>query len=179
MHGLRVTLVPVAVAVLGACLMAAVMAQDEDADLSQPHGVSGTIFFDNMFLSGSVSEDGLSGRDAGWGLKSRLDDPRLSGQMWMLINTDYLLPRPPSHLYSGTVRIENADGAWVGTGVGYFDPDAMPRWNWSFQLSGEEGYEGFSALLLMTGNSDKRDVVGFAFPGSLPQYPDPVELPAD
>ena len=52
--------------------------------------------------------------------------------------------------------------------------------DWQLELTGTDSYEGLSALLNSRGVSTySHEVDGFVFPGALPAYPDPVEVPAE
>jgi hypothetical protein len=47
------------------------------------------------------------------------------------------------------------------------------------ELTGAGTYEGLAALLVFRAQRGYlQEVEGFVFPGALPEYPDPVEVPA-
>ena len=102
------------------------------------------------------------------------NDPRLSGDAWFVLNMDSLPPRPYSKVWTGTLRIENPDGTWSGTLRGYTDP-ATKLDSYVFELTGIDGYEGYLALLLSIDEYEFASIQGFVFPGSMPEYPDPIE----
>ena len=101
-----------------------------------------------------------------------MDDPRLSGDLWLLWNRSYLYG---GQVISGTVELTNDDGTWVGTMRGY---KVGGRHYWQVELTGIGAYEGHSALLNHRGVSGYvHEVEGFVFPGELPERPEPVEVP--
>lgn len=77
-----------------------------------------------------------------------LDDDRLDGkqEFQAVWDTNF-----EAGVHSGTIRIENADGAWSGTvqGVG----PSMGTWQEFTSLTGEGAYEGLSASLFGTSGS--------------------------
>lgn len=152
-------------------------AQDAEMDPSTPHGVSGSFTWAGVYDQGQRSEDGLSVRGIGYEVRTWADDPRLVGPTRIVLNHDKLGPRPYSEQYSGSIRIDNVDGAWVGTLRGYFDPASKVK-HFDIELSGLGGYAGSAAVLQTIGSSD-RDFAGFVFPVGLLAYPDPVEAPVE
>jgi hypothetical protein len=113
-----------------------------------------------------------------------VDDPRMSGTVWSTWNFD-TLPDPSGLVFgaggalgTGSTEIVNDDGSWRGTFHGYKDP-ATFDWFIEYDLAGTGAYEGHSALLHVKGQGGRMDVDGFIFPGAWPEYPNPVELPAE
>jgi hypothetical protein len=93
--------------------------------------------------------------------------------MWLVVNRDAVPPRPCTWLRSGATRIENDGAAWIGTVDGYDDYEDR---NHPFvcRSTGAGGYAGLSALLPSSGRQGERHVEGLVFPGSMPEYPDPI-----
>jgi hypothetical protein len=88
-------------------------------------------------------------------------DPRISGT-WTEVVEIVEMGGPqgagePFMVWSGSVRIDNTDGAWVGPTQGF--------WSESFAdgqtlLAGEGGYEGLTAILYAAvGNHDYQGVL--------------------
>ena len=96
-------------------------------------------------------------------------DPRLSGTLWTIENIDIYIDSQ-GQVVVGVVGIDNEDGAWRGTSLGY----TTPQWGAYSQnfLSGEGAYEGLSAILFLMDNGTDLDVEGMVFPGGLPPYPE-------
>jgi hypothetical protein len=66
-------------------------------------------------------------------------------------------------LWASSVRIENDDGSWVGTGSGFHDPDdAFREW---YVLDGQDAYEGLTAVFLFVDGEANEGVI---VPGGLP-----------
>ena len=111
-------------------------------------------------------------------------DPRLTGSVLKAENTDihsvsgrdqFVAPRSVSW------RIENEGGAWTGQGYelhgwGADDPHQESWGATVFMLTGEGGYEGLSAYLMVdwsTGSEDTLPTVdGAVFPGEAPPFPE-------
>jgi hypothetical protein len=105
-------------------------------------------------------------------------DPRISGQAtWT--NDIRFFPYGEEGgidpaVWQGTVRIENADGAWAGTLTGYHDPAEVAR-EWNI-VTGEGAYEGLSAIFRFVSEGGYEGVI---VPGGLPPLPEPAEPPAE
>ena len=174
----------VIIALLGG-LNGAVVAQTTDmAELPDgPASVTGTVFDGREHQGATKSLDADRARHRGvvYVDPIEMDDPRLSGAMWQAWSLDTLPDADGRYLteqgslISGTAEIVNEDGSWVGTLRGYIDP-ATRDIHYHAELGGTGAYNGYSALLYAKGPSTM-DVEGFIFPGTLPGYPDPVEVP--
>jgi hypothetical protein len=97
------------------------------------------------------------------------NDPRLEGTFSMVWNLDEFAQLDSverAELSWGEFRIENEGGVWFGTASNVRDLE-QPDWtsHTVYQLTGEDGYEGLSALLFST-NDDTW--AGIVFPGDLP-----------
>jgi hypothetical protein len=89
-------------------------------------------------------------RGDAWDIVWEVSDPRLAGTLILTSSEDsYALEGTsggPTVINRETLRIENEDGAWEGTGLGFGLGDASnesPR----RLLTGEGAYEGLSAFL--------------------------------
>lgn len=109
------------------------------------------------------------------------DDPRLSGVAYELRNLDMIGPKYEHHegeTFAGTIELVNEEGSWVGSLRGYATMGPATR-HWHIELTGTGGHEGLSALLEGVGPYGSAEVQGLIFPGSLPDYPDPVKVPVE
>jgi hypothetical protein len=112
-----------------------------------------------------------------------MDDARLSGNLRMLWNHESIggpIYRGDGEVIAGTVQLVNDDGSWVGTVRGHVAYEEFGRHHyWQFELTGTGPYEGYSALAYAegAGGGGPKKVEGFVFPGALPEYPDPVDVP--
>jgi hypothetical protein len=101
------------------------------------------------------------------------NDSRISGQ-WQQVLTNRVFPGDIG-VKSAIVRIDNDEGAWVGTFHGFAGRNsANKEWN---VLEGEGGYEGLTAVFLWSGNGSTLE--GVIVPGELPPLPDPIEPTAE
>jgi hypothetical protein len=186
MRSLRLPLAGAVILVLLGTPGGFVVAVDEGAPASdRPHLVSGTLQYIGMFEPKTTTVEAGRFLDRGYGYTHRveLDDPRLSGTMWDMWNKDSFVGPvgPDGEAMTGTVELVNDDGSWVGTlrGYGAYPHTGLHRY-WQLELTGTGAYEGHSALLQANGiPTDVFEVEGFVFPGTLPPYPDPVEIPAE
>lgn len=101
-------------------------------------------------------------------------DPRISGEAtWT--STVRFYPYGEAGgidpaVWSSVVRIENADGAWVGTITGYRDPDDVTReWN---VVTGEGAYDGLTAVFRFVAEDGYEGVI---VPGGLPSVPEAAD----
>jgi hypothetical protein len=183
---MRLTLVGVVTLALLEGLSGAVAAQEDDAEgmSAGPAPVAGTAIEKRLLQLASTSydEDRIRHRGAKYEDIITLDDARLSGTMWQVWNTDNLPDASGKtfgsigNLITGRTEIVNDDGSWMGTMRGYIDK-ATDNYHFQIELTGTDAYEGYSALLYAKGLG-MWDVEGFIFPGELPAYPDPDEVPA-
>ena len=149
-------------------------AEDEEARASEVSGrnVGYSVFEDGT----STHEDGRT-LQRGYGSHDtiQMDDARLSGILYHVWNRDYMIG---GQVLTGTVELVNDDGSWVGTMRGYKVRDRLHYWQ--MELAGTGDYEGLGALLVFRGQDGiRQEVEGFVFPGALPEYPEPVEVPAE
>jgi hypothetical protein len=132
-----------------------VAAQDEDAAAVDPcttpiTAVSGRIIWGTSTDEvPPVTVDGTTHRQVTHIARWDLDDDRLDGDQEFRAVWHTNLGETGVH--GGTIRIENADGAWSGTvqGVGM----SMGTWQELTSLTGEGAYEGLSASLFGTSGS--------------------------
>ena len=81
-------------------------------------------------------------------------------------------------LFADSLRLEDTVGSWTGSGRGVVGSDG----NFTlYELTGEDGYEGLSALLELhdDGMSPTWRFDGFIFESDLPPVPTPIEPPAE
>lgn len=119
-------------------------------------------------------------RGGGYTWTVEMDDPRLSGVAYGLWSLDKIGPQYQHHegeTFTGTVELVNDDGSWIGSLRGYATMKPATR-HWHIELTGTDGYEGLSALLQGVGPYGSAELQGLLFPGSLPEYPDPPEVPS-
>lgn len=187
MRTLRLFLAGTVMVVLLGGLSGVVVAGDEEAMvLDGPHPVSGQVTIGNFLDGGQVTwneeRNVQERRGEGFFDTIAMDDTRLSGTISEVWNRDSIggpLRQGDGEVETGTVAIVNEDGSWVGTMRGYASMDPRTHY-WHYELTGTGAHEGFSALLYAHGRAGGPwDVEGFVFPGVLPEYPDPVEVPAE
>jgi hypothetical protein len=113
--------------------------------------------------------------DYAWTLTLRTDDPRLSGTWATSQNYNHFTSDDVGGMTRhGIGRLTNEGGAWASEFRGFTKPGE--RWetgnHYMVWLTGEGGYEGLSAMLLMlpTG-SGAWNVDGVIAPGPLPEPP--------
>ena len=176
----------VVVALLGG--LQAVAAQVDDATVSErAHAVSGTLSLGRTLDEGTLEWDegrqvhhsrGVAGADP-----IEMDESRLTGTLWTTWNHDSIGGRHRSgdgEVIAGTYELVNEHGSWVGTKRGYVTLDPHRTHFWHLELTGTDDYLGQSVLLSIHGPAGGPwDVEGLVFPGALPPYPDPVEVPAE
>jgi hypothetical protein len=110
-------------------------------------------------------------------------DPRISGTWTEVYDfrgwpapDDSGLPFSPS-VTSGAARVDNEDGAWVGTWAGFGSAVGGQEW---IQLQGEGAYEGLTAVIHQTTDfaSGTETYEGVIVPGVLPDHPEPIAASA-
>ncbi len=148
-----------------------------------PHPVSGELRWERKFQTPDISQldDRKTYRGDGSENAIEMDDARLSGTMYLLRNRDDIgekYQRADGEVWTGSLELVNDDGSWIGTVRGYtsMNPGTL---HWHMELTGTGAHAGFSALLEARGLYGAWDVEGFVFPGVLPEYPEPVEVPAE
>jgi hypothetical protein len=106
-------------------------------------------------------------RDMLWRCDVRTDDPRVTGteiapwnqDLWGTFNKG-------AAVQWGTSRLENAEGAWEGTGSGVWSSDRGDII--AFWYKGTGAYEGLSYFELWTGRYEPWTIQGQIFPGDPP-----------
>jgi hypothetical protein len=103
----------------------------------------------------------------------RATDPRISGRWRQIMNVwDYESREPGgpgAMIWSASARIDNDEGAWVGTFTGFWDGSNGREWN---ILHGEGAYEGLTAVFRWLAEDSMQE--GVIVPGDLPPLPDPI-----
>lgn len=178
MHALRLSLAGTVLLALLGGLGGVVVAQ---ADEEVHHG---PFFaeFDDVSMSDPVWEAGPGfGRTSDWEVVYEdvvATDPRLSGTWTVILNGHGMgsFDDPDRFgVYTGTARLENEGGAWVGEVLNF---NSEPYERVRMVVEGEGAYAGWTAIIDQADQewSGFRGVV-FAF--GLPPLPDPVEVPAE
>jgi hypothetical protein len=106
------------------------------------------------------------------------DDPRIAGTMTQVQNARLSIDPDPteglSFVINGSARIDNADGAWVGTWTSY-GADRVGGEEW-YVLEGEGAYEGLTAIFAgdVDTDSPQGPLEGVIVPFELPAVPEPA-----
>ena len=175
MRALRLSLAGTVILMLLGGLGSAVVAQD-GSEASESDG-SGVLSFTKPYLGWTevptVDFDEARRTSRGTVLEGPIDsgDPRLSGTLRATRNSDIYIDSQ-GHVAVGIVGIDNEDGAWRGTSLGYSTPYADSPSYQQYVLTGEGAYAGLSAILLLMDNGIDLEVEGMVFPGDLPPMPD-------
>ncbi len=118
--------------------------------------------------------------DEWWTMEFRTNDDRLNGIAISRHNRNLL--GSSGSFYRGTraitVRLENDGGAWVGSGLGYMEPDTTV-FHYRLLLDGQGGYDGLDAIIDLDNPviTAPFELAGAILSGGLPELPEPV--PAD
>ncbi len=117
--------------------------------------------------------------DWAWTLTIDVDDPRLNGTY--LTNQDYLI-FDGDNPFSGSLRsaigtVANEGGSWTSEAHGFSKPGEsnFSRNHYVIYFTGEGGYEGLSAMLLMVPAGSYWQLDGVIAPGPMPELPTSVE----
>ncbi len=169
---------------LFASLSGVAVAQDEAASLDPMRPSVFTLTPGDSSEGDWVPSPGPNGSTDFLGLELVMSvessDPRTSGTWTEAYDfrgweapDDSGLPFSPS-VTSGTVRIDNEDGDWVGSYRGFGSAVNGQEW---IQLQGEGAFEGLTALIQHTWDSpaDASTYEGVIIPGVPPDYPEPIE----
>jgi hypothetical protein len=111
------------------------------------------------------------------------DDPRIAGTMTQVQNARLAKSPDPtdglSFVINGTARIDNDDGAWVGTWTSY-GADRAGGEEW-YVLVGEGAYAGLTAIFAgdVDADSPQGPLEGVIVPFALPEVPEPAPLPTE
>jgi len=148
-----------------------------------PKSVTGEMDAGQTFQASTITQgvDRKMNRGSGYEATLAMDDSRLTGTMYVVRNRDDIGERYQHHdgeVWTGTLELVNEDGSWIGTVRGYTSMNPATL-HWHMELTGTGEHEGLSVLLEAEGPYGRWDVEGFVFPGVLPEYPDPVEVPAE
>jgi hypothetical protein len=167
----------VASLVLLAGLAGGAAAQDEDAGtwVTQVTGQRLSLQEDSSDFTYSLATGHAEGRGLQMSETWRWSDPRLPAAMASELNFDAAAGGEwPGQVIRGAIRLEGPDGSWSGT------QDALALADGSgvgmVLLSGEEAYDGLSAVLLL--RTDDPDCVecleaeGFIYEAALTPLPE-------
>jgi len=117
--------------------------------------------------------------DWAWELRMEVNDPRLNGRV--LTNQDFLLfedDAASSTGFAGSLRstigrLENEGGSWTLRGHGFSKPgsSSYSSNHYVIYFTGEDGYDGLTAMLLMVPAGSYWQLDGVIAPGPLPEPP--------
>jgi len=175
MRTLRLSLVGTVTLVLLAWMSGAVLAQGEtDGVVTHVTGTIVDTFYDDStgeltFAPGDVHH--MSG--ATYIETNEWSDPRLPAEKRMVLDfTTYPYEGGRLMVTRTSIRMDGADGSWVGTGVGLSRPDGNSQGQ--DVLVGEGAYEGLF-MVLNCGSETGCD--GFIFKGEMPAQPESIAPP--
>ena len=118
-----------------------------------------------------------------WTLALQTDDPRLSGSWVVNQSYNHFAADDVGGMFRhGIGRLTNDGGTWTSELRGYTKPGEHWHSNNHYMawFTGEGGYEGFSAMLLMLpSGSGEWDIDGVIAQGPLPELPPLSDLPGD
>ena len=115
---------------------------------------------------------------AWWTITWEASDPRLSGEGTWSANW-HEAETGTGSIGANTFVLDNPDGRWVGTGDTLLLPNEVYV---MVNLSGEGGYDGLTARVLVHTDSTSDEpptLVGVITPVEPPEFPEPVEPPAE
>jgi hypothetical protein len=115
-------------------------------------------------------------RTRGWAWQptATMSDPRLEGDYYVSYDSDDYESPTVTSVGSGTWRIENEEGAWLGSFTNIKYPDSTTIV--STALVGEGAYEGLTAVWESTNHRPLEcawDVRGLILEGDVPAAPEP------
>ena len=147
------------------------IAQDQRPIVPAAVAVSGTSTLVGELSPGTASSGGgvVSVRDNILETIERASDPRVSGRATIVVNFDAYPDAQgrvgATQVRYGTMRLENAEGAWSGRFAGRLSDDGFLQTYW---LEGEDGYAGLSYVVTAGGNGQTWRSSGLIYPGALP-----------
>lgn len=107
-----------------------------------------------------------------------MDDPRLSGRWEGTQNIHQFVRDDHGAVRAGTARLANDGGSWAITFTGFTPPgapDNLSANHYHMLFSGEDGYEGLSAIIVVNPvGTAEWELKGVIFPGPMPPYPEPL-----
>jgi hypothetical protein len=184
MRTLRLSLAGTIIFMLLGVLSSTVSAQDPDA-ATWTH-VTGSTVEGEWTVEGTPArwEDSVEHRPTrSQTFTVEWSDPRLPATMHIdqdavLHHGDMTSYADYMFVFADSLRLEDADGAWVGSGRGVSGSDGTIM---LYELTGEGAYEGLSALLDRAFDPDTMavDFDGFIFEADVPWAPALAEPPAE
>lgn len=188
----RVAAVVAALALAGSLAYVALPEQQAAVVPGAPVTASDFAGFTGTFRATGCTDGEISSHD--WGhtvegdLCSRMtvdvSDERMNGAARAAHNAVRFKNGPKYGVRTLDAEIVNDGGRWAGTGIAFHDPDDRIL-RYELLLTGEDGYEGLSAMLSLTSDPYflAHEAEGVVFPGELPPYPvfddgDPAIAPA-
>ena len=116
-----------------------------------------------------------STRNYGWTMELETDDLRLSGQFETNSNYDVYNSGATASTFIG--RLTNDGGSWAIVGQGLNLGRGLNHY--VQYLTGEDGYEGLSAMLLQRPEPGGWEVEGVIVPGAWPEPPEWILPPTE
>ena len=169
--------------VVAAALLAmsgvAALGQAGNVDDQQAVSVTGTSTLVGQISAGvtRVAEGIVQVRDNVLVTVEESTDPRAAGRATITLNIDvYPAGASPAQIRYGSMRIENAAGAWEGHFTGRLTERGFTQTYW---LTGEGAYAGLSYVVTAAGSGPVWRSQGLIYPGKLPPLRGGVALGLD
>lgn len=165
MRTIRTTFISLLAVALLAGSAVGVSAQDEEASTGDPAGSS--------YFTGTLNPEGEPVDGIFEGDTIETSDPRVSGALSRAVN--WAEPTPGLYVEAEAWRLENEDGSWTGQGTGlvHSGQDVMPNSFAIVELSGEGGYEGLTAVMLVDRLKNPYVIEGAVIAGEPVAFPEP------
>jgi hypothetical protein len=184
MKGFRTTAgMALAIGLLVGSGMATTAQEEEPSEHPTPAWVTGTVGQGGAVVQEPTEtpiDGGMQVRGMGFaGEPLEIDDPRLSGTLSRVFNTDTydIATGEFVALQTFTFSVENDAGSWSGQGTALVHGgETIPREDATdmdtvFLLTGADAYEGLSAYLIIDWTADPIEVEGAIVQGEMPPFP--------
>lgn len=180
MQAARLTLIgTVSLVLLGAMAVTTTAQPDDEVRASQGSAVVSGEVHRHLRTTAeptmSYQPDRVTYREQAYAIELDVGDPRLTGELWAILNYDTFHDSQGS-VITGAAGLEQVDGSWLGTVEGYGSLVGGNRVYFKFDLDGQGGYDGLSAVLFLMHNGYEFEAEGMIFDGPPPPAPG---LPAD
>ena len=175
MQAARLTVVgTVSLVLLGAVAVTTAAQSDEQGTTSQGSAVVSGEVHRHLRTTAeptmSYEPDRVTYREQAYAIDLDVGDPRLSGELWAILNYDTFHDSQGS-VVSGMAGLEQEEGSWLGTVEGYGSLVGGNRVYFQFDLEGRDGYDGLSAVLFLMHNGYQFEAEGMIFDGPPPPVP--------
>jgi hypothetical protein len=175
MHAARLSLVGTMSLVLLGAGAVTTAAQSDDTDRASQGSavVSGEVHRHLRTTAEptmSYEPDRVTYREQAYAIDLDVGDPRLTGELWATLNYDTFHDSQGS-VITGVAGLELEDGSWQGTVEGYGSLVGGNRVYFQFDLTGQGGYDGLSAVLFLMHNGYQFEAEGMIFDGPPPPAP--------